>query len=1077
MGFLDRFKKVVKSNKKDDDFQPPQNAEKVDNFSQLVGAISNGVKNIVLESDIDFSEEITLDYDDLTIYGQGHALDAGFNNRFFTINGRNIKFKSITFKNGFNDKDYGGMFAHAEKDIYYRGGAIYNNGSCCFFNCDFLKNSIGNKTWYERSRGNDHVNYLASGSAIYSPGDCFTYSCYYCGNGDRGEKSVSYGVSDDEEDACPNQPDYVSSVICYGVTVKEDNVESPNNDVIDNIIPAGKHEKKEKITKSKPSTERLNEYLDEKYDNKSHDLEEASDGQTIPKSTPDSQIRNFQYLNDLIHSGKKEIVLDCDIILDSEEHYRNGISCNDIVINGNGHTIDACGQSRIFYLSGKNNIIKSLTFKNGLNCDPGSWSTKVVDEFVSESYGGAIYNSGDCIFLDCNFVGNKVGNPSVHSSYNSTYVAKGAAIYNGPHSGRSYLYSYETCSEEIGNAYLYSCHFKDNEEIGNRDSKSIRGLDGDHYDLINCDMDIDCAYFLLKQVLQAHLDVTDNNIPDSSSNEESLHEKIRRSIEEGVKEINLEKDYVISGPVGLSADDLVINGNGHTIDACGETQLLYSHGNNVTLKNITLKNGYSEKSGGAIFNDGVLQLVNCRLENNISRFDGGAIDNNGYVMISGSEFSNNKTMGNIIKNDGILDIYGSNFKDNLSRHIISNHEGKNLYLFNCEFSDNCTVDAIIQNDGKSMTADGITFKNNSFKRDSAIGICNNGISDLKNHLICDGDIRILNNGKIRLQDTLKDAESHIENKGTITITVFDEDRFDFSYLDKKIHESDSKEILLEHDISFEDNEIDFYEGGIELDIDGLVIDGGGKSIDGRDLSRIFIVTARNITLKNITFKNGHSHESMFNRLNESGGALRINKGVNVSIENCSFINNISENNGGAIHQKGVLDIKNSSFCGNKSLKIGGAIYQKDEKLSVYGSTFNENTAEEGGAIYQKDEELSIEESAFEENIAEHGGAIYQKASPLSICNCDFTRNAALIGGAIDNRNGGLTIVGSKITSNAATECGGAVHVFSGGLTIEKSLLENNKAKKYPHLSTFAQKGGSFRLIESTWDLKFYRDLK
>ena len=71
-------------------------------------------------------------------------------------------------------------------------------------------------------------------------------------------------------------------------------------------------------------------------------------------------------------------------------------------------------------------------------------------------------------------------------------------------------------------------------------------------------MDIDCAYFLLKQVLQAHLDVTDNNIPDSSSNEESLHEKIRRSIEEGVKKA---AELIDSGAALKKLEEYIIASN------------------------------------------------------------------------------------------------------------------------------------------------------------------------------------------------------------------------------------------------------------------------------------------------------------------------------------------------------------------------------------------------------------------------------------------------------------------------------------------------------------------------------------
>ena len=102
--------------------------------------------------------------------------------------------------------------------------------------------------------------------------------------------------------------------------------------------------------------------------------------------------------------------------------------------------------------------------------------------------------------------------------------------------------------------------------------------------------------------------------------------------------------------------------------------------------------------------------------------------------------------------------------------------------------------------------------------------------------------------------------------------------FDFGHLDRIIHKSNEKEIFLEDDILFENYEKEYYEGGIELDIDDLVIDGNGKTIDGDGKSRIFTVTGKNITLKNITFKNGKSHKNYDNKLNNHGGVLRITKG-------------------------------------------------------------------------------------------------------------------------------------------------------------------------------------------------------
>lgn len=55
-------------------------------------------------------------------------------------------------------------------------------------------------------------------------------------------------------------------------------------------------------------------------------------------------------------------------------------------------------------------------------------------------------------------------------------------------------------------------------------------------------------------------------------------------------------------PIVIERDNIVVDGKGHTID--GNYQpILKITGNNVTLKNITFKNGFS-KGSGAILNTG-----------------------------------------------------------------------------------------------------------------------------------------------------------------------------------------------------------------------------------------------------------------------------------------------------------------------------------------------------------------------------------------------------------------------------------------------------------------------------------------
>ena len=74
---------------------------------------------------------------------------------------------------------------------------------------------------------------------------------------------------------------------------------------------------------------------------------------------------NFRDFDDLIHSGANEIVLDSDIILsdDEESEYLDGIrlDVDNLIIDGNNHSIDAYGKARIFLIVANNIAIKNIT--------------------------------------------------------------------------------------------------------------------------------------------------------------------------------------------------------------------------------------------------------------------------------------------------------------------------------------------------------------------------------------------------------------------------------------------------------------------------------------------------------------------------------------------------------------------------------------------------------------------------------------------------------------------------------------------------------------------------------------------
>lgn len=106
--------------------------------------------------------------------------------------------------------------------------------------------------------------------------------------------------------------------------------------------------------------------------------------------------RNFKYLDALVHSGAKEIIIDSDIILDDYEEslYLDGIRLNvdNLTIDGNGHEINAKEKTRIFTIYGKNIVFKNLYFKNG----------------YTEERGGALYVSrkSELKIINCCFENN-----------------------------------------------------------------------------------------------------------------------------------------------------------------------------------------------------------------------------------------------------------------------------------------------------------------------------------------------------------------------------------------------------------------------------------------------------------------------------------------------------------------------------------------------------------------------------------------------------------------------------------------------------------------------------------------------
>ncbi|MGB9201609.1 Ig-like domain-containing protein, partial [Methanobacterium sp.] len=123
----------------------------------------------------------------------------------------------------------------------------------------------------------------------------------------------------------------------------------------------------------------------------------------------------------------------------------------------------------------------------------------------------------------------------------------------------------------------------------------------------------------------------------------------------------------------------------------------------------------------------------------------------------------------------------------------------------------------------------------------------------------------------------------------------------------------------------------------------ITIQGAGTNqtiIDAKGLSNVFTINDSNVILEDLTIKDG---------LAINGGAITNLYGSNLTILNCTFINNIATNTGGAIYNAGYLNVTSSTLALNTAENgYGDAIYNHNSTADIH---FNTLLGTENNAIY------------------------------------------------------------------------------------------------------------------------------
>ena len=205
-----------------------------------------------------------------------------------------------------------------------------------------------------------------------------------------------------------------------------------------------------------------------------------------------------------------------------------------------------------------------------------------------------------------------------------------------------------------------------------------------------------------------------------------------------------------------------------------------------------------------------------------------------------------------------------------------------------------------------------------------------------------------------------------------------------------------------------------YVGGGEVNINKqITINGNGHSIDASHASRIFMINADNVVLKNLRLLNGNT--DMW------GGAVYCEHPL--TIDNCEFISNHAKYKGGALYSFTELTVTNTIFSKN-SAENGGAVYLESSHALFKNVKFLENQADwsSGALLSLYESNTTVEGCIFINNYATQYSDAVCGNNYLNIINSNFVSDRNNLEFIYyfddwDGRDGNLYLMNNEMTSS------------------------------------------------------------
>ena len=214
----------------------------------------------------------------------------------------------------------------------------------------------------------------------------------------------------------------------------------------------------------------------------------------------------------------------------------------------------------------------------------------------------------------------------------------------------------------------------------------------------------------------------------------------------------------------------------------------------------------------------------------------------------------------------------------------------------------------------------------------------------------------------------------------------------------------------------------------------ITIDGAGHTLDGKKASRMFNVTADNVTLKNINFVNGNAYGRYFS--NSAGGGAIYWNGANGAVENCNFTNNFGSG------------IEDDPFDKEEVWIDENGIEFHTYRIRPMGAKVNE-----GGAIVWNATNGTVFRCIFKNNgvgYPNYGGAICWRGSLGKVLESEFYENDAWAGAAICWIGENGTILYSKFVNSGSIFGRDIMWFGENGLIKYSFLLSSEGCPLYPY---------------------------